>query len=116
MGVDLRVMAPPLRAFPLRVVGPPWGKLSDSTFVGVLPASPDPLASFQGADTHGEFASSQILAHPKFLSPGDTIATPSSLPIHTVFSLGDLVLMLGVAVLVHTACGSKLVPRRLRRA
>ncbi len=47
---------------------------------------------------------------------GDTLATPSSLPLHTVFSVGDLLLMFGVAVLVHTACGSKLVPRRLRRA
>jgi hypothetical protein len=83
---------------------------------GVMPANPDTLASFQGADTNGEFANSQILEHPKLLFLGDTIPTPSSLPIHTVFSIGDLVLMLGVAVLVHTACGSKLVPRRLRRA
>jgi hypothetical protein len=83
---------------------------------GVMPANPDTLASFQGADTQGEFANSQILEHPKLLFLGDSIPTPSSLPIHTVFSIGDLVLMLGVAVLVHTACGSKLVPRRLRRA
>jgi hypothetical protein len=83
---------------------------------GVMPTNPDTLASFQGADTNGEFANSAILEHPKLLFLGDTIATPSSLPLHTVFSLGDLVLMLGVAVLVHAACGSKLVPRRLRRA
>jgi Family of unknown function (DUF5317) len=83
---------------------------------GVMPANPNTLASFQGADTHGEFANSQILAHPKLLFLGDSIPTPSSLPIHTVFSLGDLVLMLGVAILVHSACGSKLVPQRLRRA
>jgi uncharacterized protein DUF5317 len=83
---------------------------------GVMPANPDTLASFQGADTNGEFANSQILAHPKLLFLGDSIPTPSSLPLHTVFSLGDLVLMLGVAILVHSACGSKLVPRRLRRA
>jgi hypothetical protein len=82
---------------------------------GVMPANPDTLASFQGADTQGEFANSQILEHPKLLFLGDTIPTPSSLPIHTVFSIGDLVLMFGVAVLVHTACGSRLVPRRLRR-
>jgi hypothetical protein len=82
---------------------------------GVMPANPDTLASFQGSDTNGEFANSQILAHPKLQWMGDTIATPSSLPLHTVFSLGDLLLMFGVAVLVHTACGSKLVPRRLRR-
>ena len=69
-----------------------------------------------GRDTEGQFANSAILEHPKLLFLGDTIATPSSLPLHTVFSFGDLLLMLGVAVLVHSACGSKLVPRRLRRA
>ena len=83
---------------------------------GVMPTNPDTLASFQGADTEGQFANSAILEHPKLLFLGDTIATPSSLPIHTVFSMGDLFLMLGVAILAHTACGSKLVPRRLRRA
>jgi hypothetical protein len=83
---------------------------------GVMPTNPDTLASFQGADTKGEFANSAILEHPKLMFLGDTIATPSSLPLHTVFSVGDLFLMLGVAILVHTACGSKLVPRRLRRA
>jgi hypothetical protein len=82
---------------------------------GVMPTNPETLASFQGADTKGEFANSAILEHPKLLFMGDTIATPSSLPIHTVFSIGDLILMLGVLVLVHGACGSKLVPRRLRR-
>jgi hypothetical protein len=95
------------------------GGLSNFTAIaangGVMPTSPDTLASFQGADTDGQFANSAILANPKLLFLGDTIATPSSLPLHTVFSVGDLFLMLGVAILVHTACGSKLVPRRLRR-
>jgi hypothetical protein len=83
---------------------------------GVMPTNPDTLASFQGADTKGQFTNSAIVEHPKLMFMGDTLATPSSLPLHTVFSVGDLLLMFGVAVLVHTACGSKLVPRRLRRA
>jgi hypothetical protein len=83
---------------------------------GVMPTNPDTLASFQGADADGRFANSAILEHPKLLFLGDALATPSTLPLHTVFSVGDLLLMLGVAILVHTACGSKLVPRRLRRA
>jgi hypothetical protein len=81
-----------------------------------MPTNPDTLASFQGADTKGQFTNSAIVEHPKLMFMGDTLATPSSLPLHTVFSVGDLLLMFGVAVLVHTACGSKLVPRRLRRA
>ena len=37
---------------------------------------------------------------------------PTSLPLHNVFSIGDGILLLGVFVLVHVACGSRLVPRR----
>ena len=60
-----------------------------------------------GADTEGEFANSAILEHPKLLFLGDVFATPASLPMHNVFSIGDLILMIGVFVLVHTACGSR---------
>jgi hypothetical protein len=82
---------------------------------GVMPADPETIASFSHTTPDGEFANSQVLAHPKLLFLGDVIATPSSLPLHTVFSIGDLVLMLGVAVLVHVQCGSRLVPRARRR-
>jgi hypothetical protein len=78
---------------------------------GVMPADPDALPP---ATTEGEFANSQVLAHPKLAFLGDVIATPTSLPLHTVFSAGDLILMLGVAVLVHVQCRSRLVPHRRR--
>jgi hypothetical protein len=81
---------------------------------GVMPADPDTIASFSHKTPDGEFANSQVLAHPKLLFLGDIIATPASLPLHTVFSIGDFVLMAGVAVLVHVQCGSRLVPRRVR--
>ncbi len=45
---------------------------------------------------------------------GDVFATPASLPLHNVFSIGDVILLVGVFVLVHVACGSRLVPRRFR--
>ncbi len=113
----VRVLQPPHRRRPHRRRS---AALSNFLVIavngGVMPTNPDTLASFQGSDTEGQFANSAILEHPKLLFLGDTIATPSSLPLHTVFSFGDLLLMLGVAVLVHSACGSKLVPRRLRRA
>ena len=53
-----------------------------------------------------------MLENPKLLFLGDVFATPASLPLHNVFSIGDGILLLGVAVLVHVACGSRLVPRR----
>jgi len=81
---------------------------------GIMPADPKTIASFSHSTPEGEFANSQVLAHPKLLFLGDVIPTPASLPLHTVFSIGDLILMFGVAVLVHVQCRSRLVPRRWR--
>jgi hypothetical protein len=79
---------------------------------GVMPADADAIASLAHTTAEGEFANSQILAHPKLLFLGDVFATPASWPLHNVFSIGDTILVIGVAVLVHVACGTRLVPRR----
>jgi hypothetical protein len=82
---------------------------------GVMPADRDAIASLAHTTAQGDFANSQILAHPKLLFLGDVFATPASWPLHNVFSIGDMILVLGVAVLVHVACGTRLVPRRFLR-
>jgi hypothetical protein len=82
---------------------------------GVMPADADAIASLAHSTAEGEFANSQILEHPKLLFLGDVFATPASWPLHNVFSIGDMILVVGVAVLVHVACGSRLVPRRFLR-
>lgn len=46
---------------------------------------------------------------------GDIWATPSFLPVSNVFSVGDVVITLGVWVGLHRICGSRLVPARMRR-
>jgi hypothetical protein len=79
---------------------------------GIMPADRDAIASLAHKTAKGDFANSQVLAHPKLQFLGDVFATPASWPLHNVFSIGDIVLVLGVAVLVHVACGSRLVPRR----
>jgi ABC-type antimicrobial peptide transport system permease subunit len=79
---------------------------------GVMPADRHAIASLAHTTAKGDFANSQVLAHPKLQFLGDVFATPASWPLHNVFSVGDIVLVLGVAVLVHVACGSRLVPRR----
>ena len=79
---------------------------------GVMPADQDAIASFSHQTAAGDFANSQVLAHPHLLFLGDVIATPASWPLHNVFSVGDLITFLGVAVLVHVACRTRLVPRR----
>jgi hypothetical protein len=82
---------------------------------GVMPADKDAIASLPES-AKGHFANSQILAHPKLQFLGDVFGTPPSWPLHNVFSIGDIVLLLGVAVLAHVACDSRLVPRRLAAA
>ena len=82
---------------------------------GVMPADKDAIASLPQA-AKGDFANSQVLAHPKLQFLGDVFATPPSWPLHNVFSIGDVVLLIGVAVLAHVACASRLVPRRLAAA
>ena len=56
-----------------------------------------------------------VLPDAKLQFLGDVFATPASWPLHNVFSIGDMILIVGVAVLVHVACGSRLVPRRFLR-
>ena len=63
----------------------------------------------------GEFANSAVVADARLQFLGDVFATPTWLPLHNVFSIGDMILIVGVAVLVHVACGSRLVPRRFLR-
>src|SRR3954452_15357717 len=82
---------------------------------GIMPADPAAIASLARELPPGEFANSQVLEHPKLLFLGDVFATPASWPLHNVFSVGDMILIVGVAVLVHVACGSRLVPRRFLR-
>src|SRR3954452_10607506 len=83
---------------------------------GVMPADKDAIASLAHTTAKGEFANSQVLAHPKLQFLGDVFATPASWPLHNVFSIGDVILVAGVAVLVHAACGSRLAPRSRRLA
>ena len=74
---------------------------------------PDAIASLARTLPKGEFANSPDPRAPaSSLFLGDVFATPASLPIHNVFSIGDGILLIGVLVLVHVACGSRLVPRR----
>ncbi|MGH2969739.1 MAG: DUF5317 domain-containing protein [Solirubrobacteraceae bacterium] len=83
---------------------------------GVMPADPDALASIGRAADTDEFTNSTALAHPKLAFLGDIIATPASWPVHNVYSAGDLLILAGAFVLLHVACGSRLVPARFRVA
>jgi hypothetical protein len=81
---------------------------------GTLPASASALAR-AGMPVDPRFTNSGVLAHPILAPLGDVFATPSWLPFRNVISVGDLVALLGVAVLVHGVCHSRLaLPTRRR--
>jgi hypothetical protein len=78
---------------------------------GVMPADPDLTRHIAGAE---EFVNSGAVEHPKLLFLGDVFATPASWPMYNVFSVGDVVIVLGVLMVLHGVSGSRLVPRRWR--
>ena len=82
---------------------------------GVMPADPDALRAIGRSPASDEFINSTALDHPKLAFLGDIIPTPASWPVSNVYSVGDLLILTGAFVLLHVACGSRLVPRRFRR-
>jgi hypothetical protein len=80
---------------------------------GVMPADPDIALHVAGADG---FVNSGAMQDPRLLFLGDIFATPEWLPLYNVYSVGDAVIVVGVLVLLHGVCGSRLVPRRWRVA
>ena len=77
---------------------------------GTLPAS---RSALERAGLHlnpHEFLNSGVLAHPHLAFLGDVLATPSWVPLANVFSVGDVLILCGVAWGAHRACGSRLVP------
>ena len=74
---------------------------------GTLPASPDALRAAGFTPHPHEFANSGMLGHPHLSWLGDNYVTPAVLPFRNVFSLGDAVVLLGAAVLLHGVCRSR---------
>jgi hypothetical protein len=79
---------------------------------GVMPASPSARAAAGLADVGGEFANSAPIAAPRLAFLGDVFAWPASVPLANVFSVGDVLLVVGAAVVLHAAAGSRLPHRR----
>ncbi|MDP9401098.1 MAG: MFS transporter [Actinomycetota bacterium] len=80
---------------------------------GVMPASAAALASAGlDADGGGGFANSAAVAEADLAFLGDVFAIPAAWPLSNVFSIGDGMIGLGLAVVLHAACGSRLVPSR----
>ena len=83
---------------------------------GVMPASPTALrAAGIATENDGGFANSTVVDDPNLLFLGDIFSIPDSWPIiDNVFSIGDVLIALGAVILIHSVCGSRLVPARMR--
>jgi hypothetical protein len=83
---------------------------------GVMPASARALRAAGELASKGEFRNSAAVHHPRLLFLGDVFAVPRGWPLHNVFSVGDVFIAIGVAVVVHALSGSRLTTRVRGRA
>ncbi len=68
---------------------------------GVMPASRRALAA-SGRELKEGFNNSTIVAHPRLRFLGDVFNTPRWLPFANVFSIGDVILMVGLVLVVFS--------------
>jgi hypothetical protein len=78
---------------------------------GTLPASASALKSAGLELDSSEFLNSGVLADPRLPWLGDVFAIPAGWPLANVFSIGDVLILCGVAWGTHRICGSRLVAR-----
>jgi Family of unknown function (DUF5317) len=77
---------------------------------GVMPASPSALAGAGLAVYPSGFHNSAALPDPRLAFLGDVFFIPASWPLSNVFSVGDVLIGLGVAWTLHRVCRSRLTP------
>jgi hypothetical protein len=83
---------------------------------GVMPASAW-ATRMSGLTSPGdEFANSRVVEHPHLLFLGDVFAIPDSWPFSNVFSIGDIAIVIGGAILIHTTCETRLTRAGRARA
>lgn len=83
---------------------------------GVMPASRHALESAGLSLDPGVFANSIVVEGARLRFLGDVFWIPNGWPLANVFSVGDVLIALGAAIVVHAVCGSRLIPARWRGA
>ena len=71
---------------------------------GTMPASADAVRRAGLPLVEQDYSNSGVLSQPRLAPFGDVFASPSWLPLHNVFSVGDLLVMAGAVWLVHRSC------------
>jgi hypothetical protein len=82
---------------------------------GVMPASPSALAGAGLPVNQPGFQNSAVLADPQLAFLGDVFFIPASWPLSNVFSVGDVLIALGLVWALHRICGSRLAPSWARQ-
>ncbi len=72
---------------------------------GTLPASAQALRRAGRLTSNTEFVNSGMVQHPRLWFLGDVFATPASWPLPNVFSIGDLIIVLGAGYASLRVCG-----------
>ena len=75
---------------------------------GVMPADPG-AAETAGLTSGGRMANSAVVGDADLAFLGDIFAIPAGWPLSNVFSLGDILLVLGAGLMLHCVCGSRLL-------
>ncbi|MEO6654263.1 MAG: DUF5317 domain-containing protein [Ilumatobacteraceae bacterium] len=70
---------------------------------GVMPASASAL-SRAGIEEGVEFSNSDFVANAKLQVLGDIFAVPAAWPLSNVFSIGDILVIVGIGYLAHRQC------------
>ena len=71
---------------------------------GTLPASASALRRAGLSPAAGDFSNSGVLHHPHLALLGDIFAVPASWPLANVFSIGDVLILLGAGWTLHRTC------------
>jgi hypothetical protein len=77
---------------------------------GVMPASEGALRTAGLMPPPGHFANSAVVPDARLQALGDIFAVPSWVPLANVFSIGDVLLLLGAIGALHVLSGSRLAP------
>lgn len=78
---------------------------------GVMPASEKALATAGLSTGSTGFVNSTAVPNAQVAFLGDIFAIPRSWPFHNVFSVGDILIVLGGLVAAHRLCRSRLFPQ-----
>jgi hypothetical protein len=103
-----------LPGMPLIVLGTLLNLIAMSVNGGVMPASPSALVAAGLPLQNQGYVNSGLVEGARLAFLGDIFAIPEPVPMHNVFSVGDISIGLGAVVAMHGLCGSRLRRRRVR--